>query len=84
MKRLLENRYSDSHSLKPSPTVQLQMKEIVVPHVEHKVYDKETQEQVSCITKITTIPPSSDNQIIISSPSLLSNRYAENQVINPQ
>jgi hypothetical protein len=85
MKRLLVNCYSDSHSLRPSPTVHLQMKEIVVPHVEHKVYDKETQEQVSCITKITTIPLSSDNQTILSSPILLSNRYAENPVIhNPQ
>lgn len=78
MERFLVNCYSDSHSLKPSPTVHLQMKEIIVPHVEHKVYDKVTQEPASSITKITQIPISSDNQTIISSPSLLSNRF-ENQ-----
>ncbi|EFX89511.1 pteropsin9 [Daphnia pulex] len=69
VRKYLPNCYGDSRSLKPTPTVHLPMKEMVVSHAEQKV--KTAQEQASSsVTKITTIPLiSSDNQTIVSCPS---------------
>lgn len=85
MRKYLLNCYSDSHSLKPTPTAVHLPMEIVVSHAEQKVYDnKMTQEQASSVTKITTIPLSSDNQTIVSCPSSMGNCHENNQANHQQ